>query len=216
MWTLWYLPGIHALESMFLVRFLPKLFGTSRWCCGEAPRSQQHSRWEKQVSASSLVPGCSLNMGKCWGWERAGERLSLFCFRAAFKLRPCPCCLPELCLSYACALLILMLVWLSGVSLVLPCQVGLAWWSPLFTDPGHCGWTCPAFFCLGTLKPRSSAREQWPEVVWKENFRRPLKESLLFAAWAALLQRTSKKVCSSKSRMSKGKMGNLKEISTIW
>lgn len=62
---------------------------------------------------------------------------------------------------------------------------------------------------------RSSGGEQWPEVVWKEHLRRPLKESLLFrmgGGKTALLQHTSKKGCASKGRVSRGKLGNLRNM----
>lgn len=65
---------------------------------------------------------------------------------------------------------------------------------------------------------RSSRGERCPEVAWKGARQKPLKEPLLFGMGSgktALPQRTSKKGCASKSGVSNGKLGNLKEISTV-
>lgn len=158
---------------VFLVKFLPELlFGTSS--CVVRLLAHSSTGTERNRPLPALCAWVLTEHGKMLEVREMGRssppsapELHLSSARAE----------PELCLSYAYALMTLMLVWLYGLSSVLPYQAGFAWWSLLFTDPGHCGWTCSAF-SLGTLKPRTSEGEHWPEV-WKENFRQPLKESLL-------------------------------------
>lgn len=68
---------------------------------------------------------------------------------------------------------------------------------------------------MGVVVSRSSVGEQWPEVVWKEHLRKPLKESLPFRISSRKMKYMSKKGCANEGRVSKGKLENLKDINKI-
>lgn len=143
---------------MFLVKFLPDLFGTSS-CV--VVRLLAHSSTGTERKRSQLPALWCL--GAHWTWENAGGEweLSLFCSRAALGSGKEIGHVLSLCHSYACALVILMLVWFSGLSLVSPSDLDFSLTLVTVAE------SVLLFFRLGTLWSQGTLEENSGEKPGK-------------------------------------------------
>lgn len=112
--------------------------------------------------------------GKWWGWDRAGEKLSLFCSRAAFKLSPCPCSLPELsqlclCLAHTDA----------GLTFWFVLSLALSSWTCLEILTFHWPWSLWLnllcfFFLFGYIE----AKKLWKRTVDRSSLEKEFQTAI--------------------------------------